>query len=203
MERIKIMNEILVIISRVLAIISMVNTMFCLFIRIKNKISYCKLMMISGFIFISLLIISIIYNVVVIMCDFVKNSVMYSDMAHIVLYFVMCGIINFIIAIWMLIVSLYKVEFKDNEIIIYRPFKIKKTINILDIDKNKSEYILDNRKSLFKNSVLLNHNEYVVLFTKNGERIRIGLNIFLYTNKNIEPLMYFVSNLKLARKEIK
>ena len=181
----------------------MVSTLYCIFVRIRNKLSKNKLMIVSSFVFIPLIIVSIISNVLVIMCDFVKNSVIASDMTHIILYFVMCGVINFVIAICILIISLYKVTFTDDNIVISKALKFKKIINISDVDKKKSEYIFDNHKSIFKNSVLLNHNEYVILVDKNGEKIKIGLNIFLYTKQNIEPFMYFISYLKLLRREIK
>ena len=197
------MNEVLVIITRVFAIIAMINTICCICVRIINIISKKKILIVSSFVFIPLFIASIICNVLVIMCDFVKNSVISSDMTHIILYFVMCGVINFVIAICILIISLYKVTFTDDNIVISKALKFKKIINISDVDKKKSEYIFDNHKSIFKNSVLLNHNEYVILVDKNGEKIKIGLNIFLYTKQNIEPFMYFISYLKLLRREIK
>lgn len=197
------MNEVLVIISRVLAIISMVSTLYCILVRIKNKVIKSKLVIVSSFVFIPLLIASMISNVLVIMCDFVKNSVIYSDMTHIILYFVMCGVVNFIIAICMYILAHYKVILTDDSIVISKAFKFKKIINLANVDKKKSEYIFDNSKSIFKNSVLLNHDEYVILFDKDGEKTKIGLNTFVYTGRNIEPFMYFVSYLKLLRKEIK
>ena len=197
------MHEVLVIISRVLAIIAIINTIYCICVRIINIISKKKILIFSNFVFIPLFIASIICNVLVIICDFVKDSVMPSDMTHIVLYFVMCGMVNFIITTVLFMISVYKVTFQKDCIVISRALRAKETVNILDIDQKKSEYILVNRKSVFKNSVLLNYDEYVVLFDKNGKKTKIGLNTFIYLGKNIEPLIYIASDLKLARREIK
>lgn len=198
------MDYLLVMITRIIVVISIINTFFCIFYRVMNKIKKKKMIVFTLFLFSVLVFVSFLYNIVPIMSDFVKNTVLNSDTQHILFYFVYNGIINLLINMFMFYITTKYVEFCNDSIIIHKLLFIKKYIYFHEIDTKNSVYVFDNRKSIFKKSVLLNHDQYVLIAIKNTNlKIKIGLNDFLYSNVNIDSFAFFVFDLKISRKEIK
>ena len=156
----------------------------------------------AGWIFGISLFTSLLINFNLFMSDIISDSWHYLEKDSFIALTVI-NIINPVITLLVFTGTRIHLEITEASLILHKMFS-RKTIKFIDIDTQKSEYVLEQQKStkLFPKKNILKGKEYLLIYCKNNELIHINMNPFLFNGNMTLAMIIIIKKLKIKRKSI-